>query len=110
MLAHRRRDTDSARLGERLQPRRNVHGVAEEIAVLDYDVADMNTDAKKQTALVWEVLTVLCHRPLDRKCAGETLGDTGKLGNHRVARRIGNPAVMLGDQTIRDRSTSDKRR
>ena len=46
VLLHARRHADAARLGEALEARRDVHAVAENIVVLDDDVADMDADAE----------------------------------------------------------------
>ena len=46
LIAHRRGDADAARLGQRLEPRRDVHAVAEDVVVLDDDVAEIDADAE----------------------------------------------------------------
>ena len=40
------RDADAAGLGQRLQPGRDIDAVAEEIAALDDDVAEIDADAQ----------------------------------------------------------------
>jgi hypothetical protein len=45
-IAHRARDVDRARLGDVLEPRRHVHAVALDVAVLDHDVAEIDADAE----------------------------------------------------------------
>jgi len=80
MLAHRRRDADPARLGKRLQPRRDIDRVTEEIAIPGHHIADMEADAELDAAMRRKVLPLLQHRALHRDRADEPAGDAGKLG------------------------------
>jgi hypothetical protein len=45
-------DADAARLGEALQAGRDVDPVAQDVAVLDDDVADVDPDAKRDARAV----------------------------------------------------------
>jgi len=45
LLAHRVADADLAGGGERLDPRRHVDAVAEHVALVDHDVAEIDADA-----------------------------------------------------------------
>ena len=46
ILLHARRHADAARLGQALEAGGHVHAVAEDVVVLDDDVADMDADAE----------------------------------------------------------------
>jgi len=54
ILLHTSRDADAARLGQLLEARRDIKAVAEDVAILDDDVALMNADA--------ELEAVVCRR------------------------------------------------
>jgi len=43
------RDIDAARLGKRLEPRRNIDAVAENVATLDDDVVEIDPDAERNS-------------------------------------------------------------
>ena len=45
LIAHRRGDADAARLRQRFKPRSDVNAVAEDVIVLDDDVAQIDADA-----------------------------------------------------------------
>ena len=47
-------DAGAARTGEGLQPCRNVHAIAKEVAALDHDVADMDADPEVDVTLRWQ--------------------------------------------------------
>jgi hypothetical protein len=109
MLAHRARDADAAGLGQRLQPRRDVHRVAEEVAVPCHHVAEVEADAELHAAVGRRVGIFRRHRLLDRERAGETVGDAGKLGEDGVARGVGDAAAVFGDQRIDERAAGAER-
>ena len=50
LVAHRAGDADAAGLGQRLQPRRDIDAVAEDVVVLGDDVAEIDADAKPACA------------------------------------------------------------
>jgi antitoxin PrlF len=83
MLAHRRRDAHPAGLRQCLQAGGDIDGIAEEIAVLDHHVADMDADAEQQPAIQGQALVFHRDRLLDRERTGERLGDAWELGQDR---------------------------
>jgi hypothetical protein len=46
ILLHPRRDADSAGLGQSFEPRCDIDAVAKDVAVLDVNIPDIDTDAK----------------------------------------------------------------
>ena len=101
----RRRDADAAGLGKRLQPRRDVDRVAEQIAVARDDVAAMNADAEQHAPLGRKILVLLGRSRAGwrsrRRAPSTALGNSA---SSRVAGGIGDAAAMLGDQRVDDRA------
>src|SRR6266700_1862757 len=52
LIAHGVRYADAARLGQRLQPGRDIHPVAENVSAIDDDVAEIDANAKSDAPLV----------------------------------------------------------
>jgi len=51
MVVNAARDADAARLGQPLETHRDIDAIAEDVAVLHHDIADIDADAKPHTAL-----------------------------------------------------------
>ena len=88
LVAHRRRDADAARLGQRLEPRGDIDAVAEDVAVLDDHVAEIDADAELDAS------APAARRRLRRaiRCWISTahvhgVGDALELDQHAVAGR-----------------------
>jgi hypothetical protein len=62
-------DADTAWLGDSLKARCDVHTIAENIIVVDDDVADMNADAKFDPEILRDVGILPGHAALDFDCA-----------------------------------------
>ncbi|MEJ2174373.1 MAG: hypothetical protein P8Y76_05570 [bacterium] len=82
-------DRDTARLGQRLQARRNVYTIAIDrmVGLLD-DVAEMNTDAKLQAMFLRRFASERGERILDRKRCTNRADDRFENREHRVARGV----------------------
>ena len=105
MLAHRRRNADPAGLGQRLQPRRDIDAVAEQIPVAwTMTSPTMDADAEQHAAVGRKILVLLGDRALHGDRADETVDGARKLGEQRVAGGVGNAAAMLGQQRLDDRA------
>jgi hypothetical protein len=64
LLAHRRRNADAARLGQRLQPRRNVDTIPGDVASIYDDVAEIDANAKFDALFGCQRQVFCAHRPL----------------------------------------------
>ena len=97
---HGVRDTDPAWLGHRFEPSGDVDPVAEYVAVLDEDVAKIDTDAEHDPLILRRCPIAFGHRPLDRDRAGNGLNNARKLDQHAIASSFDDTAPMLGDFRI----------
>ncbi len=91
------RNANSARLGERLQPRRHVHAVAINIVVVADDIADIDSNAELDAAFGRYLGIALDHAALDVNGATHGVDDADKFHQHAVAGCLDDPAPMLGD-------------
>ena len=86
------RDRDAARLGGLLQTCRHVHAVAEDIGVLNYDVAEVDADSEYDSLIL-----ARGHGVLDGDGAVDGIDDAGELDQEPVAHRLDDAPVVLGD-------------
>jgi len=70
MVAHGAGDTKAARLGQSLQPRRHIDPVAENVALIDNDVAEIDADAKADALLLSGVSLAVEHAARDADASG----------------------------------------
>ena len=92
---------DLARLANAFKPGGDVDAVAHEIAVdLFNDVAQMNTDAKEDAAVLRHFGIALDHCALhfDREAHG--IDDAAELDNAAVAGALDDPSAMHGNRGI----------
>ena len=73
------RDHHPARLAELLQPRGDVHAVAEQVLALDHHVAEVDPDPKHDPALRQGVVLAGCRFGLDRKGTGNRVDHGAEL-------------------------------
>jgi hypothetical protein len=59
------RDANAARLSDTFQPSGNVDAIAKNIAFLEYDIADMNANAKFDPTVRWHSLIAVAHPALN---------------------------------------------
>src|SRR5690242_11817896 len=103
LLEYRTRYADAARFGQALEPRRNIHRVAKQVAIALHDVADGNADAKLHLAArrIGEVAGAQAFLDVDGAAHG--FDGAGKLRHDGVARRVEDAAGGLGDEVVHDR-------
>ena len=98
MLQDGGRQADTARPGQRLDAGGDVHAVAEQVARLDHDVADMDADAELEPAVGRELVVGLGEPLLRRHGALDGIHGAGELGQQAVAGGVGDPTAMAGDE------------
>ena len=93
-------DADTARLGDALEPRGDVDAVAEDIVVVDDDVADVDADAKFDPLVLRHVGVLLGHAALDFDRAADGIDGAGEFHQHAVAGGLDDAAAMRSDSGI----------
>jgi hypothetical protein len=99
--------TNPARLGQAFQPGSDVDPIAENIAILDNDIALMDPDPQLDAMVCRAIATVVRDLPLDLDRAAESIDDTDELDEEAVAAGLDQPAAMRGDRGI-DRFRPDR--
>jgi hypothetical protein len=87
-------------LSQPFQPRRDVHAVPVHIIVLHDYVAEVDANAKLDTATLWSVRIPLRHVLLERDGTTDGIYNAGKLGQQPVTRCLDHPAPALGDARL----------
>ena len=100
LVVHVAGDADPARLGQGLEPRGDVDPVAEDIAGLVDDVADVDADAEADAFGLGDGRLPLGHAALDRDRAGDRVDGAGKLAEDAVAHQLDDTPAMLGDERL----------
>jgi hypothetical protein len=93
-------NADSAGLGKRLQACGDIDPVAEDVAALDDDVAEVDADAKPDAPLVGHFRLAVEHAALHLGGTAHRIDDARKFGQHAVASGLDDAAAMLGDLRI----------
>jgi len=94
---HRGTEANPARLSQRFEPGCNVDAVAEDVAILDDDVTDIDAHAK------FDAPPCPCrgvagdHLPLHLDRAAHRVDDAGELDKEAVAGRFDDATPMLSD-------------
>jgi hypothetical protein len=94
------RDANAARLGQRLQPRRDIDSVAEDVATIDDDVTEIDADAKADAPRLRNVPVAVEHGALDLGSAAHRVDDTAELHQQSVAGGLDDAAAMFGDLRV----------
>jgi len=97
LLVRRGTEANPARLGQRFEPGGNIDAVAEDVAILDDDVTDIDAHAKFDAALFRYDGAAGDHLALQLDRAAHRVDDAGELGKEAVAGRLDDPTPMLGD-------------
>src|SRR6266851_2014863 len=94
------RNANAARLGETLQPRRDVNAVPVNLLALDHHIAKVDADAELHPALLRQLRILDPERGLNRNGASNRLDHTGEFGQYAVTGRIDESAVVSFDQRV----------
>ncbi len=95
-----RGQADAADLGELLDARGDVDAVAEDVAILENDVAEIDADAEFYAPVGGDVGIAPPHAVLDLDRRAHGVGDALKLDQHAVTRRLDDAAAVLVDHRI----------
>jgi hypothetical protein len=90
-------DTDAAGLRQLLQARRDVDAFAVAILAFNDHIAEIDTDAYKNAAFLWDVTVALDQAALKDDSAFHGLDDACELSQQAVAHQLENAAVMSLD-------------
>jgi hypothetical protein len=96
------RDIDAARLGQRLEPRRDIDAVAEHVAALDDDVAEIDPDPQGDAPLGRQRLVCLNNRVAQRRGTARCLDDALEFAERQIAGLLEQVAVVSADQRLDD--------
>jgi hypothetical protein len=94
------RDADAAGLGQPVETGGDVDAVAEDIAILDHNVADIDADAELDAAICRHRGVALGQSRLYLGRASESVDDAGELDQQAVAGGLDDAAPMPGDPRI----------
>jgi hypothetical protein len=95
------RDQHAARLAKALQPGRDVDAIAQNVVAFDQHVAEIDADAIEDALGLEGSGVALGHQVLDRDRAFDGGDDGGKLQQKPIARRLNDPATVVGDHRTR---------
>ena len=86
VIPHASRDADPTRSSQALQPCRDIHAIAEDVAVLDHDITDIDPDAKLHPALRRKRGVRFRKGLLNGHPAVHGIDDAGELSEYTVPR------------------------
>ena len=96
-------DADAAGLGDALEARGDIDAIAENIVVVDDDVADVNADAKFDPEFRRHVDVSMRHLLLDLHRTPRGIDGTGEFDQHAIAGGLDDAAAVGCDPGIDDR-------
>src|SRR5713101_4686168 len=102
LVAHDPRDADPARLGQRLQPRRNVDAIAVDVVILADDVAEIDADAELDSPFDGDAGIAFGHRTLHLDRTMHRVDDAGELDEEPVTGGFDDADAMLLDSWVGD--------
>ena len=100
ILLDPRRHADTAGIRQSFETRGHVDAVAENVAILDDDVADIDADPELDPAVRRHIRVALGHAALDVDGAADGIDDGCEFGQQPVPRRLHQASAILGDPGI----------
>ncbi len=91
------RNGDAARLGQLLQPCRDIDAIAIAIVAFDNHVAEIDPDAQVDATILGKTRIALSHSALHDRRALDCLDDASELCEQSVAHQLEDAALMLGN-------------
>ena len=95
-------DENPARVAQLLQAGRDVHAIAEKIAVLDDDIAEIDADPEHDAMVRRNLRLIRSDILLHRNGEGCSVHDRTEFGNRAITHQFDDAAVMLGQEWIDD--------
>ena len=95
-------DENPARVAQLLQTGGDVHAIAEKIAVLDDDIAQVDADPEHDATVRRNLGLMRGDLFLHRNREGCGVDDRTEFGNRAIPHQFDDAAVMLGQQRIDD--------
>jgi hypothetical protein len=93
-------DANASGLRNGFQTRRHVDAVAEYVAVIFYDIADIETDTEFDPVVCRQIQVAFRHAALDREGTAHRVHDAAELGQKAVAGMLDDMSAMRGDFRI----------
>jgi hypothetical protein len=93
-------NANPTRLGDAFEPRREINVVAKNAATFDYDIAEVDADAKHNSPLLGNPRLAVEHPTLDFHGATHRLDDAQKLSQEAIAHLVDDMTGMLGDLRV----------
>jgi hypothetical protein len=103
LIVNPARNADAAWVSQAFQTRCNVHPIAENVAILQHDVADVDANAKLHASVFRQVFVQLAELLLDVDSALNRGQGTGEGGENAVSGGPANPSAVLRDAIVGDR-------
>jgi hypothetical protein len=100
LLAHRGADADFSRGCERFDPRRHVDPVAEHVAFVGDNIAEIDADAIANALAFRPAGIAILHPLLHQDRAAHGIDDRGELDQHAVAGGFEEASAMLVNQWV----------
>ena len=99
--------TDTARFGDTLETRGDIHTVAKDVVIIDDDVTNVNADAKFDPSDLRRGSILLRHPGLHFNGTAYRVHGAGKLDQNAVTGRFDDASAMRGDSGV-DNGLSDR--
>src|SRR6516225_187801 len=95
-----RGDADPTGLGQRFQTGGDIDSIAEDVPVLDHDVAHVDANAELNVLIRWYRGIALAHASLHLGCAPQGADHTAELDEQAITRRLDEPSIVRGDRRV----------
>ena len=95
LVAHHPADADAARFGQGFEARRDVDAIAEDVLLIDHDVAEVDADAKFDASLFRPIGVAPSHLALHLERTTYRIDHAGEFDKQTVARCLDDAATVL---------------
>ena len=96
-------NADAAGLRDPFEARCNIDAVAKDIVVVNYNIADMNADAKLDPIVLGRICILLGHAALNFDGASDGIYDACELDESAVPGVLDDASAMISDFGIKKR-------